>query len=810
MMRSKHVPLSEHNKIMTDLCGVLSFLFIYHVVYFAHKDLDRKFFNKIFNKIFPLSEKIVDRTIGYSELKELIGLLHILRAKQAAFFLYHYKKELKEEWMDQTLFNIDTLSDRLVNFLMALLPECDSQSVSAQCVENCALFLSDYSNRDLFSREDESQLKLLINDKASFEKQYENLGVSLEENPILIEMVTWFLTLNPLIHDFLTTANALIISNNKPLFDEMRDSLPLGKEKFESVFLVLTQVIENIDTDALLPSEVESDALIKPLVRLYLAELKLFSSGHPLFRVDAICNELAVFSKLDVVKSADPESLLPQLVRDIRKELNAVQDSPLRDLCVTPVGLEAVFSSTYQSRCAIQSEHRLAVNLILRNFIQPFLSSVTSDPVSPGKKLIFSLYVLSKIYANRFNELIRPDFDLNKAVEGHNFDSFLEPYHPDGDFNYTRFPIGDNFFGKNRGLTNMLATARMLLVGQSFDINFSDFVSRANKYFKLDLKIPSSELTTSNPFIAAASTGEGAATHWLCFLIRSHKDRYAEELVFIYTTLLNKIFDADADKKTKVNAIFCLVFLFGSNPVLRHGGGGAFLTDTLLLSLLYQIGEKPIRKNFLNITEIELLLCFSKDDSASWEKPYQLYEAACRGETNVLFYPIEAGIVPLLATLPTTESMVSCWPNYNAWRLVLFFKIAVSIEETDKSFHRLSDVSVNTIREVIEPFSSSNPEWMVFLKEKNRVSLSELIYFVQENEQSLGVTFTDLEACWMTLAKGDVHEKGMLSAVLLLYKNRIKDSMLLENRVSQLSLFNNAAAAASGDVENSEKLKKSF
>ncbi len=784
-MRNDPVLLRDYNEIITDLCGILSNLFLQHVVYYNHSNEDRGFFYMIFNQIFPLSEKLVDHTIANHEIEELIGLLQVLRAKQAAFFLNRYDKQDRNDSMDFSLVYLDFFSDKVATILLNSLGDYYS---AKQCVENCSLFGGDFSNSNYLDKDDVRQLYLLLDKSSDFKKIYDGLDVSLEsDDPVLSQMISRFNSLNQIIQHFIEVPDAFIFPESD-FFKTMLSSSPINKEKFASVFPMLSALLEKIGADAESSSKDDGDMMIKSLVRLYLSQLKLISCHDPLLQISIVCDEMSVFLKLSAVKSADPDHLFLQLVGDVQKELSAAQDGPLKNLCVTPVGLEAVFSATYQSRGAIQSKHRIAVNLILRHFTQRFLDSITADSMRAGECLISSLLMLLPIYANRFNGPILPDqFNFNEGLAG----GFLVPYYPIGDdFTHTEFYIVDYLFGQQRALTNMLATASMFLTDQPCDITIVEFVIRANQYFNLDLEIVSPDLKSVDPLVASIAIGEGVAIHQICYFFRSNKCCYSEELVSLYTALLNKIFNTANDKKTRVNAIFCLVFLFGSNPVLYRGTGGAFLTDMLMVSLLYHIGEKPIRKNFLNITEIELLLCFSKDDAASWEKPYQLYEAACRGETNALFHPVEAGIVPLLATLPTADKMTSCWPDYVGWRLVLIFKIALSIEETDLSFQALTNLPVGAIKQNIEHFSSANqmPSFSAWLAEKETVSLRELICFVRDHELDLGFTSADLQASWMTLAKRDqsVETVGnqFLSSVLQLYQERINESILLQSRVT--------------------------
>lgn len=167
------------------------------------------------------------------------------------------------------------------------------------------------------------------------------------------------------------------------------------------------------------------------------------------------------------------------------------------------------------------------------------------------------------------------------------------------------------------------------------------------------------------------SDGNNVFIHSFSFLARS---RYGKTLLFfLYSQLLDVIFytektsqeNENSYNKRRLNAVFLLAFLIGSNPPLFNHTGGAFVTDAMLQILLVSAGFTPVQKNFLSLTEIELLFAFGQPTQKSWDSVQAHYLAACQGKTNVLFHPQSAGSRGLLHFLERPYYQTLIFSNEN-------------------------------------------------------------------------------------------------------------------------------------------------
>ena len=189
---------------------------------------------------------------------------------------------------------------------------------------------------------------------------------------------------------------------------------------------------------------------------------------------------------------------------------------------------------------------------------------------------------------------------------------------------------------------------------KSCAISVSEFCQRAQSFFEINLTFDDN---MQNCFIARISLEKDSKgsqnkffEHSLSFL-----ECQKEQLYSLYSQLLKVIYTEKTQditeeqyKKRQLNAIFLLAFLIGSNPPMFHGTGGAFVADAMLQILLVSVGFPSMPKNFLSLTEVELLFKFANPTQESWDSLQMLYLSAQQGETNEIFHPQSAGPEGLL------------------------------------------------------------------------------------------------------------------------------------------------------------------
>ncbi|MCX7121183.1 MAG: hypothetical protein NTZ67_05365 [Gammaproteobacteria bacterium] len=297
-------------------------------------------------------------------------------------------------------------------------------------------------------------------------------------------------------------------------------------------------------------------------------------------------------------------------------------------LCTAPLALHTLYTYFYKNRHVSQVDLRTRVDNILKNNIVKFSEK---RPESGEQLEAFMIDLLMQYKAPV--ECNEPD----------KMDSFKKALRKNESFRHTFFPLSDS--GQRRTL-NFIAVNQMhnaYLKYQSF-INLDQLCDRAKRFFNLDLSFDSAE-----PNYVAAIEFNRLKYHYehqLCFL---RCDDGYDQLKSLYTQLLEIIYGEESTDQTglefesskrKINAIFLLSFLIGSNPPMHQDSGGAFVADAMLQILFITAGFPPLRKNFLNLTEIALLVLFSQDSKAAWDIPYHEYNNALKtSEINTLFHP---------------------------------------------------------------------------------------------------------------------------------------------------------------------------
>jgi|GEM_PF-5509806 len=195
----------------------------------------------------------------------------------------------------------------------------------------------------------------------------------------------------------------------------------------------------------------------------------------------------------------------------------------------------------------------------------------------------------------------------------------------------TTFELSVN--SNSRALANCITTANLYKTGNTY-ITLLEFITRCEKYFGFSIEIDRSECTDQIAYIN--NNHSNCKKHELAIMTSRNLARLAN-------FFLKVIYDETLTRDKRLNAIFAFVFLYGSKPHVIYDGqsmmGGAFATDFLLQYLLASIGEKPIRKNYLTLTEIELLFLFAQDKQDAWDTPRKWYLKACNNnDSNLLFH----------------------------------------------------------------------------------------------------------------------------------------------------------------------------
>lgn len=313
-----------------------------------------------------------------------------------------------------------------------------------------------------------------------------------------------------------------------------------------------------------------------------------------------------------------------------------------------PVEIDPLAEAAYGTN---QTLHRHHIKLLVERAAEPFERLAQEKT---GDCLIELQNWLAWEYLNRPTSCSVTQLPPKDQHPLTNIDQFKLPgvcFNTDFGFYIENVGIfeGDlNLRCNQRSLFNFLTCKHMIERG-STSISVADFVKRAAIFAQITL--PEPVLTISPVIIASIGSNNHSSRiemhHQLGALFHESEET-REYLKTLYTALLNVIYEASNSSKKRITAIFLLAFLVGSNPLLINGKGGAFQADFLLQHLLTSIGEPPVRKNFLGLTEIELLLLLAQDNPIAWEQPEKEYRAAIKGDSNPLFHPVSADIKSLI------------------------------------------------------------------------------------------------------------------------------------------------------------------
>lgn len=322
---------------------------------------------------------------------------------------------------------------------------------------------------------------------------------------------------------------------------------------------------------------------------------------------------------------------------------------PLQNLCSAPEELWWLFS-VYNQRVdyhSNQQDHRTHVNEVCKIGV----SHLDAQGVLTGKLLIDFMGQLLFWYQKDAGQSEANDHAIKKVITEHND---LAP--SAGCFN-TTFGFSREGNSKNsRQFFNFVTVKRIYEVAsrrihtnqEEIGLTLGELCARAKKYFGFEFgDFDSAEKSMLVAEIVTMKIRKiSQYLHRFKQLSMSVKVGH-QAITKLYDALLSIIYGPKTTKESQLNAIFLLVFVIGSNPPLYNGKGGAFITDFMLQYLLHSTGNKPIQKNFLGLTEVELLLRYSEDDEELWNSPRMLYQNAMSGETNLLFHPVDAGAVGL-------------------------------------------------------------------------------------------------------------------------------------------------------------------
>lgn len=215
-----------------------------------------------------------------------------------------------------------------------------------------------------------------------------------------------------------------------------------------------------------------------------------------------------------------------------------------------------------------------------------------------------------------------------------------------------------------RVMTNLITMVNLHSIKDT-KITTQEFIFRCEKYF--NFIFPENIKSRGTGLIASSETNQQNKK------IKRHvmAKMPEEDLEILCDFLLKMIYNNDETREKRIDAIFALIFLYGSKPhvvFFVHGNvktfvGGAFATDFLLQYLLASIGEKPIRKNYLALTEVELLLLFGKDDEAAWLTPRKCYLAAVDDKQSNLFFH-QGDTLSLLTMIVTNNRILELAKKY--------------------------------------------------------------------------------------------------------------------------------------------------
>ena len=265
---------------------------------------------------------------------------------------------------------------------------------------------------------------------------------------------------------------------------------------------------------------------------------------------------------------------------------------------------------------------------------------INKNGIGDSQHLMRLMCYLLALYKKPDNTELKCFFEIITAQNN----PFNQKYIPQ-DFSITTL-----FDFSKRAFVNFLVLHNLLTMHSDLVIlTVGDFITRAEQY--LNITLHSDVKYNRMPIATTRKISPSEFKHEFCFLGRGGRQNI-NVLFDLYNQLLTIIFSsshADDSESIKIeetkrlNAIFLLIFLIGSNPPVYSKKnacqGGAFITDIMLTLILKSAGFIPIRKNFLNLSEVELLFLYADNSQASWLKPIEYYQEACKGLTNKLFHP---------------------------------------------------------------------------------------------------------------------------------------------------------------------------
>ncbi|MCX7125924.1 MAG: hypothetical protein NTU49_09375, partial [Gammaproteobacteria bacterium] len=216
--------------------------------------------------------------------------------------------------------------------------------------------------------------------------------------------------------------------------------------------------------------------------------------------------------------------------------------------------------------------------------------------------------------------------------------------------------LGTTFrFKENRAWTNFFVLENFLKLENNDEIALTvgALCKRASEYLSIQLQPDPSILDV---VIAKIIKKDNQSIRHCFHFFGSEENRQHIHFLSLYDQLLKIIFPVSGlitpnIERKKLNAIFLLVFLIGSNPPLYYiekngkttGTGGAFVTDALLQLLLINAGFPPVRKNYLNLIEVKLLYQYATDNKEAYDNATNCYyESAHLGKANLFFHPHSA------------------------------------------------------------------------------------------------------------------------------------------------------------------------
>tara|TARA_R110002167_G_scaffold11757_1_gene51003 strand:- start:1019 stop:2152 length:1134 start_codon:yes stop_codon:yes gene_type:complete len=330
-----------------------------------------------------------------------------------------------------------------------------------------------------------------------------------------------------------------------------------------------------------------------------------------------------------------------------RRSMRSSQDA---GLCAAPQELWGIYGPFYgNSRSQGQIAHRNKVNAILKE-------CVNGDGIERHLKLHTDINsMLLKALGQYLCET-----NLNNFEE--NMKNFQTPsderlFYPQESYSGLLKESSTDMFSKARQTTNLLTTLNINGgLGDPADLNtiikgmtFHELFFWAKSHYRIAIPQPPESLKTTH------ITGFGVKGFFKgnfftsCAKLNLDSCRYLYSIFDSLLMLMSKTQDCDQ----LLGCILLYVFLYGTNPhVFVKNNGGTFSADLLLQYFLNAYGLKPIRKNFLNLTELELFSCFSQGSPEKWHRPINAYwESVNLNKINEFFHPEESLSIDFISYL---------------------------------------------------------------------------------------------------------------------------------------------------------------